>query len=202
MDMQLNPKTIRAERERRRWSQEHLASLADVSPRTIQRVEASGMASGETATALAATFAVGLESLRPAAPARSPWRRAVAAAVASGALVALGLLIATEAQATQLLMDVGLTVGDQVLQPNQVNAKDGKAAEIRVDGAWRVLVLPTVHRDGTISLGIQLYHFDGKDYVLVAHPRLVTSDNADAEVRLGDTPEKALRVVIRPHKIR
>jgi transcriptional regulator with XRE-family HTH domain len=201
MDMQLNPQKIRTERERRGWSQEHLASLAGLSPRTIQRVEASGIASNETATALAAVFEVDLNALKPAARAKSSWRRALTAAVACGALVTVGALISTEARAAQLLMDVGLTVGDQAQRPSQIITKDGKAAEIQIDGAWRVSVLPTLRRDGTIGLGLQLFQYDGKDYVLVAHPRLVTSDNTDAEVRLGDTPDRMLRIVIRLHKI-
>ena len=201
MEMQLDPQKIRTERESRGWSQEHLASVAGLSPRTIQRVEASGNASNETATALAAVFAVSLDALKPAAPSKSTWRRAVAAAAASGALISLGALISAQAQAAQLLIDVGLTVGDQAQRPSQVITKDGKVAEVRIDGAWRVLVLPTVRRDGTIGLGLQLFKYDGKNYVLVAHPRLVTSDNTDAEVRLGDAPDKTLRVVVRPHKI-
>jgi transcriptional regulator with XRE-family HTH domain len=201
MDMQLDPEKIRTERERRGWSQEHLASLTGLSPRTIQRVEAAGIASSETATALAAVFEVDLDALRPTARTKRRWGRALAAAVASGALVTVGALISVEAQAAQLLMDVGLTVGDQAQRPSQVITKDGKAAEIQIDGAWRVSVLPTLRPDGTIGLGLQLYQYNGKDYVLVAHPLLVTNDNTDAEVRLGDTPDRALRVVIRPHKI-
>ena len=54
MDMQIEPSRIRSERERRAWSQEHLAESSGLSLRTVQRVEKSGAASFETARALAA----------------------------------------------------------------------------------------------------------------------------------------------------
>ena len=41
---------------RQGWTQEHLASVAGVSTRTIQRVEASGIASADTAQALCAVL--------------------------------------------------------------------------------------------------------------------------------------------------
>ena len=43
-------------RTRQGWTQEHLASVAGVSTRTIQRVEASGIASADTAQALCAVL--------------------------------------------------------------------------------------------------------------------------------------------------
>ncbi len=47
---------IRKLREERGWTQEHLAAVAAVSLRTIQRVESDGAASLETRAALAAVF--------------------------------------------------------------------------------------------------------------------------------------------------
>jgi transcriptional regulator with XRE-family HTH domain len=53
MDMKVDTGLIRAERERRAWSQEHLASETGLGVRTIQRIEASGLASYGSVTALA-----------------------------------------------------------------------------------------------------------------------------------------------------
>jgi len=64
MEMQLRPEKIRAERERRAWTQEHLAAVAGLGVRTIQRVEATGTASVESATALAAVLEIPLHALR------------------------------------------------------------------------------------------------------------------------------------------
>ena len=64
MDMRVDPKRIRAERERRAWSQEHLATVSGLGLRTIQRIEKTGAASFESARALAAVLEVNVAELR------------------------------------------------------------------------------------------------------------------------------------------
>lgn len=64
MDMRVDPKRIRAERERRAWSQEHLATVSGLGLRTVQRIEKTGAASFESARALAAVFEVSVVDLR------------------------------------------------------------------------------------------------------------------------------------------
>ena len=64
MDMKVDSKLIRVEREKRGWSQEHLASVAGLSLRTIQRIENSGSASFESTTALASVLALEVADLR------------------------------------------------------------------------------------------------------------------------------------------
>src|SRR5215468_4968867 len=64
MDMRIDAKKIRAERERRAWSQEHLATVSGLGLRTIQRIEKTGAASFESARALAAVFEVSVADLR------------------------------------------------------------------------------------------------------------------------------------------
>ncbi|MDR7067841.1 transcriptional regulator with XRE-family HTH domain [Pseudoxanthomonas japonensis] len=56
--MKLNAERIRTLRERRAWSQEHLASFAGLSARTLQRIEAGSAATHETCMALAAALEV------------------------------------------------------------------------------------------------------------------------------------------------
>lgn len=56
---------VREERERRNLTQEHLAKLAELSPRTIQRLESDGAHSKETLMAVAEAFEIdGKELLR------------------------------------------------------------------------------------------------------------------------------------------
>ena len=50
MDVQVDGDLIRSERERRAWSQEHLAGAAGIGVRTVQRIEATGIAYGLVAT--------------------------------------------------------------------------------------------------------------------------------------------------------
>ena len=75
MEMKVDGRLIRSERERRAWSQEHLAQVAGLGRRTIQRIETTGLASYESAKALASVLELSMSSLRPEpleAPER-PW---------------------------------------------------------------------------------------------------------------------------------
>ncbi|WP_058911572.1 2TM domain-containing protein [Entomohabitans teleogrylli] len=68
----MNQNTVRALRLSRAWSQEHLAELASLSVRTIQRIENGGQASLETLSAIAAVFGLNVADLgiQPASNAR------------------------------------------------------------------------------------------------------------------------------------
>ncbi|CAN7194842.1 helix-turn-helix transcriptional regulator [Pseudoxanthomonas sp. LjRoot143] len=61
--MKLNAERIRTLREQRAWSQEHLATVAGVSTRTLQRIEAGSAASKETCLALAAALEVQMSAI-------------------------------------------------------------------------------------------------------------------------------------------
>jgi transcriptional regulator with XRE-family HTH domain len=64
MDMKLNSAAIRQERENRAWSQEHLAGVTGLALRTIQRIESTGSASYESASAIAAVLEIPITALR------------------------------------------------------------------------------------------------------------------------------------------
>ena len=83
MEMKVNTKLVRALREERAWSQEHLAMVAGLSARTVQRLEADGNASPESRMAIAAAF--GME------PARLMCEREPAIALSGQAVVVQGL---------------------------------------------------------------------------------------------------------------
>ncbi|MBB6183912.1 helix-turn-helix transcriptional regulator [Oleiagrimonas soli] len=70
-DMKVSSSVIRRLRTERGWSQDQLAIASGLSLRTIQRVEAKGIASMASAVSLAATFEVCLIELQnePAVPA-------------------------------------------------------------------------------------------------------------------------------------
>lgn len=67
MDVKVNSNLIKTERESRGWTQEHLANVAGLSLRTIQRIEKTGTASFESVTALASVLAVSIAELRVSA---------------------------------------------------------------------------------------------------------------------------------------
>lgn len=58
-------KIVRKERKRRAWSQNQLSEVADLSTRTVQRVEKDGTASPETLKGLASAFNMTPEELSP-----------------------------------------------------------------------------------------------------------------------------------------
>lgn len=65
MDGQINAKMVRALREQRAWSQQHLATVSGLSLRTVQRIEGVGRASAESRLALAAVLEVEATDLLP-----------------------------------------------------------------------------------------------------------------------------------------
>ena len=64
MDVQVDREVIRSEREKRAWSQEHLAAAAGIGARTLQRIEATGIASYESVRALSAALEIPVGQLR------------------------------------------------------------------------------------------------------------------------------------------
>jgi transcriptional regulator with XRE-family HTH domain len=203
MEMQLDSKRIRAEREKRAWSQEHLATVAELSLRTIQRVETAGTASFETARAIAVVLEIDVAELRVAEVApRAPrsgklgWMSAAAALV-----LAVSAFLARDAFAGQVMLDVGLSLNDQQLGKHQLITEEGKDAEIRLEGQIRLIVAPTVTPDGTIALSIRMYEFAGGQFVLVSEPRLLAADNQKVELALTSRGGNVFRIAINPHKI-
>ncbi len=66
MDVKVDSKRIKLEREKRAWTQEHLAKVSGLGHRTVQRIEATGSASFESARALAAVLSLSVAELRAA----------------------------------------------------------------------------------------------------------------------------------------
>lgn len=61
--MEIDTEKLKRWREERFWSQEHLAELAGIALRTVQRIESGGTASRESITALAAAYNVDAAAL-------------------------------------------------------------------------------------------------------------------------------------------
>lgn len=63
MEMKININILLEERNKRAWTQAHLAEVCGLSLRTIQRIEKSGVASNESIQALASVFEISVEKL-------------------------------------------------------------------------------------------------------------------------------------------
>jgi DNA-binding XRE family transcriptional regulator len=70
--MNIDAAVVKTIREQKAWSQEQLASVAGISLRTVQRVEAEGVASAETRMALASALGVSAQRLFCIDPAPRP----------------------------------------------------------------------------------------------------------------------------------
>ena len=63
MNLQLDTEAIKSFRTEKNWTQQQLAEICDVSLRTIQRVEKTGISSGETLSSLCSAFNIDKSSL-------------------------------------------------------------------------------------------------------------------------------------------
>jgi len=204
MDMKVDSSYIKRERERRAWSQEHLAEVTGLGLRTIQRIEKTGAASYESARSLAAILGVDVAKLRiedapPAARRLNVWSRpllgALAAVVTGGAL-----LYATQSFADQVLMDVSTVIKRPVTSSTGVPGQEigeWKTQFIVDDGTlvpnvndlrlkeFRFSIVPHVQDGGRILLEIGVFERHGNEEIVLSRPRLIALEGETAEVVVG-----------------
>ena len=206
--MQLEVQTIRAERERRAWSQEQLAEVSGLSLRTIQRVETAGSASFETARALAAVFEVDVSTLRApmrlVEPATSHHggrvRKWSFLGFAASLLLSLGFFLAPSAHAGEVTLNVTLELNEEKLGDHQLVATEGKSAEIRLDGQVRLFVNPIVTADGSILLSMRVEEPSGQKWVEIGEPRIMVANGTQGQVKVTSPKGKIYRIAITPRR--
>ena len=121
MDMKLNANRIRTLREQRAWSQEHLAAVAGLSTRTLQRIESGAAASQETCLALAAALEVAVDDLSEGGSGGDRAPDPSKANVPSWVMIGLLFVL--------LVVWFGYTVGkDAALRDNRAEAACGQDA--------------------------------------------------------------------------
>lgn len=74
--MMINAELVREHRQTRGWTQQQLAEIADLSLRTVQRIENQGVASNESVSSLSAVLELPREELLVQASPSSPQRQA------------------------------------------------------------------------------------------------------------------------------
>ena len=207
--MQLDSSRIRIERERRAWSQEHLAEVTGLSLRTIQRVETSGSASFETARAIAAVLEFEVDSLRgPDESTRQSLLRQPKvvrglryAGLAASLAAALGIFFMRDAVAGEVMLDVALELNNEKLGQHQLVANEGKSAEIRLEGQLRLFVNPIVTQDGSILLSMRVEEPSGSRWVQVGEPRIMVANGNQGEVKVTSDKGNVYRIQIRPRSM-
>ncbi len=217
MDMKVDSSYIKRERERRAWSQEHLAEVTGLGLRTIQRIEKTGAASFESARSLAAVFCVDvatlrIEDARPAArrlDVRSrPFLGALAAVATGGALV-----YATQSFADdRVLMDVSMVIERPVTSSTGVAGEERgewKTQFIVDDGTlepnvndlrlkeFRFSIVPHVQDGGRILLEIGVFEQHGNEEIVLGRPRLIALNGEEAGFVIHTDDGRSLRLGIK-----
>ncbi len=213
MDMKVDSSYLKAQREQRAWSQEHLAEVTGLGLRTIQRIETTGTASYESARSLAAVLGVDIAELRDLRePAGGP-RISVPLRPLLGVLAVLatggGLFLANNGFADRVLVDVGValkttTPGSAAVETGewftQFIVDDGTGVNDLRFQELRFTIVAKLLPDGPILIEMQIFEqkADGLESLVTA-PRLVIADGQKAEVATGDET-RSFRFSITPRR--
>ena len=205
MDMQINKDFLRQEREQRGWTQSHLAEVADLSLRTVQRIEASGIASQESAMALAsalerdlASFLIQkniddhlLEKIQP----HSPRYLFAKLGVLVAGIMALGWWSIASANPVKINLSVQAESGSS--GDMQLSNEIGKQTEILFDKQFRVLVT-TSREEKYLLLSAEIYDFVEGQYQLISSPKILVEDQKTASIHLDTQASGRLELGFTP----
>lgn len=190
MDMQINKEFLRQQREQRCWTQSHLAEVADLSLRTVQRIETSGISSNESAMAIAAALEIQLTDLRVQNSVEASnfssqghrWKFVILFL----ATLATGVGWWSTASAEPLL--IGLSVKSELGSQSdmQFANETGVPSEIKFDQEFRLLVTATRKGD-QLLLSTEVYDYVDGAYQLLSKPAILIADNQSATIGLDTT---------------
>jgi hypothetical protein len=197
MDFKIDAALVKKERQKRGWSQEQLAAASGMGIRTIQRIEASGTGSAESAKCLAAVFELSLEQLRKRETMQS--RRRFWAAVAALCTATGGaLVLMTQANAADVTM--AIVLGSEVSGDSRmsIEVRSGQQADIKLEKDVRLLLMPIVQKDGLIVLAAEIYGWDGGHFKLAGKPRLLMRQGVETGLQVGLGNGRSVRLAITP----
>ena len=188
MDMKINKEILRRERELRAWTQSHLAEVADLSLRTVQRIERAGDASMESAGALAAALNIELAVLMEApitgdklTPARSRlYKLWGAISVMGSVLVALGWW--SSAAAEQVMVSLSIEASGRVYSDMMLLHETDKESEMQLDNQFRMLF--STRRQGEhLFIKARIYNLVEDEYQLISSPAMLVGDQKPASMQ-------------------
>ena len=189
MDMKINKEILRRERELRAWTQSHLAEVANLSMRTVQRIECTGDASMESAGALAAALDVELtilmalpDTVNP--PVSTKPKRYTLWGVfglIGAMLVTLGWW--TTAAAEQVMVSLSIERGEQTYSDIMLLNQIGKEEEMELDSQFRML-MNTERQGGQLLFSAKIYHFADGEYHLFSSPTMLVENKQPASMRI------------------
>ena len=209
MDMRINARTIVSEREKRAWSQQHLATVTGLALRTIQRVESKGRGSYETAQAIASCLEIPVADLRNDEPsarglfARIGTRKKVGSAIAATLLAGTAVFSIQGVLAEQVLLDVGITTLDDGYVryvETQMLLEDGEESDLPMEGPFYLVIVPTVLKDGKVILAVKFSELQDDRYELLGEPRAITPSGEEVEIVIaaGEGEQRTYKIAITP----
>lgn len=205
MDMQINKEFLRQQREQRGWTQSHLAEVADLSLRTVQRIESSGISSKESAMALASALEVDVASFLIPQNTTSitgtvkshhrPYR------FISGSILFAGLMVLgwwSMASASPVLIHLSVQAESGSSGDMQLSDEMGKQNEILFEKQFRILV--TSHREEKyLSLSTEIYDYVEGEYRLISSPAILVDNQKTATLHLDTQSSGRLELGFTAH---
>lgn len=209
MDMKINARLVISEREKRAWSQQHLATVTGLALRTIQRVESKGSGSYETAQAIASCLDIPVADLRNVESsklghvARIEIRKKVGSAFAAAFIAGIAVFSIQGVMAENVLLDVGITTtnNDDVTHVmTQMLLEDGEESDLPMEGPFYLVVVPTVLEDGKVILAVKFSEFQNDSYELLGEPRVITPSGEEVEIVIAasEGAQREYRIAITP----
>jgi len=216
MDMQIDSHRIKLLREQRAWSQSHLAEVADLSLRTIQRIEKHGVASYESARALAAIFELTLADIKPSlseceipcdylsSSSSDQSRRKyslpkIVSAVAASLLTFITIMLFSSANAQQVKLDIKFSNGtDELPLEFSTLNPNGETNTFKIDDKYQLDVIPTSDNDGLFLMTVKFYKNAADGYQLMSEPKVLVREQEGAMFIFDDKDQKKLTLWITP----
>lgn len=188
MDMKINHKLLRRQREQRAWTQNQLAEVASLSMRTVQRIERNGIAAKESAMALASALDMDLADLLIQSNSSSTrhtsnrrWWGLVG--ILTSLIVSLGWWSTAAAEQVMINLSVKAESGASTEGEMQFLNELGAQSEVRFNQQFRLLVTAVRQNQGLL-LSTEIYDFIDGDYLLISSPSVLIADNELAAIHL------------------
>ena len=107
--------------------------------------------------------------------------------------------IAQSARAKRVELDVGIAWSEHSrVRVKRMLAEEGKAAEIRVDGIAKIVIVPSWDELRGVMLWAAFYEFDGRDFRLLSAPTLAAPGEGTTEIDFRATSGESYRFSVTP----
>ena len=102
--------------------------------------------------------------------------------------------------ASQVHLDVVLSLNDKQLGRHQLTTTPGRGGEIVYGGQIKIVVIPTVTSDGSILISMQVDDIATTQYVRIGEPKVLAHDGGEAKLSLTSSKGDVLRIAVRAAK--